>query len=122
MITSTHLQRLLTERPLVLWVEDTITKAYLERIWQPDDSLFQILVAGGNDSVGAVVHDLRDQGYDHVFRGMSRRRNLRLSGRPGTSWRTTCWTGRHWADVARTCGSPDRWSRSNSVPGSRLEP
>ena len=67
MITSTHLQRLLTERPLVLWVEDTITKAYLERIWQPDDSLFQILVAGGNDSVGAVVHDLRDQGYDHVF-------------------------------------------------------
>ncbi|MCX7046769.1 MAG: hypothetical protein NTX50_14945 [Candidatus Sumerlaeota bacterium] len=67
MTNGTHLQMLLTRRPIVLWVEDIVTKTYLERIWQPEETLFNICVAGGNDTVDAVVHDLRDQGYGYVF-------------------------------------------------------
>lgn len=67
MIVTTHLRQLLTERPIVLWVEDAVTRVYVESVWQDDDSLFQILVAGGSASVSAVVHDLRGQGYGHVF-------------------------------------------------------
>lgn len=67
MITSTHLAPLLMSRPIVLWVEDRLTKEYLTEVWQEDDTLIQILVAGGNDSVTGVVHDLRGQGYLHVY-------------------------------------------------------
>jgi hypothetical protein len=62
-----HLTALLAARPIVLWVEDAITKAYLERIWQPDDILFNILIGGGASSIRAVVHDLRADGYRYVF-------------------------------------------------------
>ncbi|MFZ4856802.1 MAG: hypothetical protein ACOYL3_10435 [Desulfuromonadaceae bacterium] len=67
MTISTHLAPLLTSRPIVLWVEDRLTKEYLSEVWQADDALIQILVAGGNDAVTGVVHDLRGQGYHHVF-------------------------------------------------------
>jgi hypothetical protein len=65
--TSTHLDPLLQARPIVLWVEDRFTREYLSTVWQPEDQLFQILIAGGNETVAGVVHDQREQGYRHVF-------------------------------------------------------
>lgn len=67
MTTYTNLHALLSARPVALWVEDMLTKEYLQRIWQPDDIFFQILVAGTNDSVTAVVRDLQENGYGNVF-------------------------------------------------------
>ncbi len=67
MPTTTSMEPLLSSRRIVLWVEDMTTKEYLLKIWQPEDSLFQILIAGSNESVKAVVHDNIKSGYDHVF-------------------------------------------------------
>lgn len=67
MPVPTHLDSLLSVRPVVLWVEDMLTKEYLQRIWQPEDQLFQILIAGGLENVSAVVHDLQGKGYGNVF-------------------------------------------------------
>ena len=50
-----------------MWVEDNVTKEYLQRIWQPDDQLFLIAVAEGVESVRATVHNLRTNGYSNVF-------------------------------------------------------
>ncbi|MCP4353517.1 MAG: hypothetical protein GY795_49335 [Desulfobacterales bacterium] len=44
MTTYTNLHALLSARPVTLWVEDMLTKEYLQRIWQPDDIFFQILI------------------------------------------------------------------------------
>lgn len=62
-----HLEPLLSGRPIVLWVEDRLTREYLQRIWQPDDQWFQILIAGSRESVISVVHDLQGSGHGHVF-------------------------------------------------------
>ncbi len=67
MPVTTHLDSILSVRPAVLWVEDRLTKEYLQRIWQPEDQLFQILIAGSAENVIAVVHDLQGNGYGHVF-------------------------------------------------------
>lgn len=67
MITTSHLSTLLAARKVVLWVEDTLTKEYLLHLWQPEDIHFNILVGGGNRAIRAVVHDLREDGYGHVF-------------------------------------------------------
>ena len=68
MKVPSDLDALLIARPIVLWVEDWLTKEYLARIWQPQDALFQILVAGGHDSVRAVVRNLRmHEEYKRIF-------------------------------------------------------
>jgi hypothetical protein len=67
MTISTHIAPLLMSRPIVLWVEDKLTKEYLSEVWQAENALIHILVAGGNDAVTGVVHDLQGQGYHHVF-------------------------------------------------------
>lgn len=67
MKVPSDLDGLLVARPIVLWVEDWLTKEYLARIWQPQDALFQILVAGGHDSVRAIVRHLRIHDYNRVF-------------------------------------------------------
>ena len=64
---STELESLLLTAPVILLVEDVLTKEYLIRIWQPDDKYFNILVAYGRESVRAVTHDLRTAGFRNVF-------------------------------------------------------
>ncbi|HRX66613.1 DUF4435 domain-containing protein, partial [Mesotoga sp.] len=64
---STELESLLLTAPVILLVEDVLTKEYLIRIWQPDDKYFSILVAYGRESVRAVTHDLRTAGFKNVF-------------------------------------------------------
>jgi len=72
MTLATHLSTALASRKVVLWVEDTLTREYLLRLWQPEDINFNILVGGGNNIIKAVVHDLRLEGHDNVF-GLSDR-------------------------------------------------
>ncbi len=67
MTTVSQLDALLSVRPAVLWVEDRLTKEYLQRIWQPDDQLFHFLIAGNHANVTAVVSHLREEGHEHVF-------------------------------------------------------
>lgn len=52
---STELESLLLTAPVILLVEDVLTKEYLIRIWQPDDKYFSILVAYGRESVRALL-------------------------------------------------------------------
>ncbi len=66
-VVATHLDTLLSVRPIVLWVEDKLTREYLQRVWQPEDQFFQILIAGTIENVMAVVRDLQENGYRHVF-------------------------------------------------------
>jgi len=67
MPVPSHLQPILSFRRIVLWVEDWITKEYLDRIWSPDDKFFNILVGGGKETIRGTVHDLREQDNSHVF-------------------------------------------------------
>ncbi len=67
MTLSSHLAPLLSQWPVIVWVEDRLTRAYLQDIWQADNPLIQILVAGGNETVAGVVHDLRGLGHANVF-------------------------------------------------------
>ncbi|WP_337174817.1 hypothetical protein [Paludisphaera sp.] len=51
--------------PLVLWVEDELTRSYLATLW--DDVRIQYLVAGGNEGVRVMVDSARSNQYLNVF-------------------------------------------------------
>ncbi|MHB8417083.1 MAG: hypothetical protein ACYDCL_03340 [Myxococcales bacterium] len=51
-------------KPLILWVEDELTKLYLDALWQDPDVGF--LIAGGWENIRAVVHGSRREAR-HVF-------------------------------------------------------
>lgn len=48
-----------------LWVEDSLTKTWLDQVWQDTD--IKMLVAGGNDAVFGAVKDAREAGHTNVF-------------------------------------------------------
>ena len=48
-----------------LWVEDCLTRAYLDALW--NDSAVKFLIGGGRDGVGAILKDAEDAGYTNVF-------------------------------------------------------
>ena len=48
-----------------LWVEDALTRAYLDGLW--NDSAVKFLIGGGRDGVGAILKDAEDTGYTNVF-------------------------------------------------------
>ncbi len=52
--------------PIVLWVEDELSRDYLSHLWQ-NDPLVKFCIAGGNENIPAVVNDARVHGYRHVF-------------------------------------------------------
>lgn len=52
--------------PIILWVEDYTTRAYLQAVWHNDPKI-HMLDAGGWPNVAAVVNDARRQGVTHVF-------------------------------------------------------
>jgi hypothetical protein len=62
---SSELESLYKNRPVLLWVEDTLTRAWLRQLWQDAD--IGVLVAGGNDAVFAAVKDAREGGHANVF-------------------------------------------------------
>lgn len=47
-----------------LWVEDSLTREYLDECWQDAD--IQIHIGGGNQTIRAVAHDAANQGWRHV--------------------------------------------------------
>ena len=52
--------------PIVLWVEDEITRDYLSEVWQ-GNPLVKFCIAGGSENIKGVVHDARSSGFVHVF-------------------------------------------------------
>jgi len=48
-----------------LWVEDVLTRAYLDALW--NDPAVKFLIGGGRDGVGAILKDAEDAGYTNVF-------------------------------------------------------
>jgi hypothetical protein len=64
MNVASHLAAIYTA-PLVLWVEDPLTRDYLDAIWTDPDIRF--LIAGGNESIPTVVEGARSDGHAHVF-------------------------------------------------------
>lgn len=61
----TDLSASYSRTPIIVWVEDELTKHYLTEIWNDNDIGF--LVAGSNEAVHAVVRDARDAELIHVF-------------------------------------------------------
>ena len=48
-----------------LWVEDVLTRAYLDALW--NDQAVKFLIGGGRDGVGAILKDAEDAEYTYVF-------------------------------------------------------
>jgi hypothetical protein len=67
MVRVSHQGPEATQGRIILWVEDTLTKEYLLKIWGNDSRIFNIRVAPGRDSIKAVVHDLWKDGVTNVF-------------------------------------------------------
>ncbi len=63
------LSPILEKTPIVLVVEDRLTKEYLYSVWKPEQKPFTIIAAGGHQVVKGLVTDLRkhDPGNDRVF-------------------------------------------------------
>jgi hypothetical protein len=48
-----------------LWVEDELTRAYLDAVWNTPAVAY--LIGGGNEGVQAIVNDAEKAGYPNVF-------------------------------------------------------
>ena len=66
--------------PINLWVEDQLTRAYLDAVW--NSSYIGFLIGGGNEGVQAIVNDAEKAGYPNVFAVIDR--DFRQSNR--SSW------------------------------------
>ena len=51
--------------PINLWVEDEVTRAYLDALW--GSPLVRFLIGGGNEGVLAIVNDAEKADYPNVF-------------------------------------------------------
>lgn len=60
-----ELSSLYKNKPIVLWVEDDLTRTWLHQLWLDAD--IALLVAAGNDAVHAAAHDARRAGHHNVF-------------------------------------------------------
>ena len=67
MTVTTTLAPSLTAGKINLWVEDSLTKEYLSRCWQPEDVFFRFSVGGSSTTVQGAVHDLRENGVKTAF-------------------------------------------------------
>jgi hypothetical protein len=60
-----ELESVYKNKPIILWVEDLLTRTWLHQVWEDDD--IGLLVAGGNDAVFGAVKDAREAGHTNVF-------------------------------------------------------
>jgi len=51
--------------PVNLWVEDSISRHYLQELWR--DSAVRSLIGGGKEGVLALIRDAEENGYETVF-------------------------------------------------------
>jgi len=70
-----------------LWVEDTLTRDYLRKVWQ-DDPAIVFYVGGGNEGVSAVLKEAELAGLNNVFAFIDR--DFGVTNRP------------QWANPAKT--------------------
>jgi hypothetical protein len=66
--------------PINLWVEDELTRGYLDAVW--NSPVVAYLIGGGNEGVQAVVNDAEKAGYLNVFAVIDR--DFRQTNKP--SW------------------------------------
>ncbi|MGP0063676.1 MAG: hypothetical protein ACLQGP_08785 [Isosphaeraceae bacterium] len=76
--------------PINLWVEDQLTRAYLDAVWNSPDVGF--LIGGGNEGVLGIVNDAEKAGYPNVFAVIDR--DFRQSNR--SSWMDPAKTSRRF--------------------------
>ncbi|MCB9740039.1 MAG: hypothetical protein H6747_12305 [Deltaproteobacteria bacterium] len=62
---SSELSALYKNRPVILWVEDELTRIVLRALWQDPD--IGLLIAGGSQAVRSTVNDARRAGHENVF-------------------------------------------------------
>ncbi len=67
--------------PINLWVEDQLTRAYLDAVW--NSPYVGFLIGGGNEGVQAIVNDAEKAGYPNVFAVIDR--DFRQTNRSGWS-------------------------------------
>ncbi len=72
--------------PINVWVEDEVTRAYLDALWNNPTVAF--LIGGGNEGVRAIVNDAEKAGFLSVFALIDR--DFRPSNRP------------HWLSPSKT--------------------
>jgi hypothetical protein len=65
MTAVAHLNALYSVAPIVLWVEDAVTRDYLTKVWG-DPSEIAFLIAGGNEAVSPAV-ETAGRDIPHVF-------------------------------------------------------
>ena len=83
--TTINLSPSVTQGRITLWVEDALTKAYLSTAWAPEDTLFDISMAGSHHTVIGLVHDARLKGIASTFGLVDR--DFRSTNRP--NWANT---------------------------------
>lgn len=66
MTSVSHLNALYSAAPIVLWVEDAVTRDYLKKGWG-DPSEIEFLVAGGNEAIPPTVQAAVREGITHVY-------------------------------------------------------
>lgn len=66
MTEPTHFAALYNAAPIILWVEDLLTAAYLGALWQNDPRI-KMYIGGGHENLAAVVEYARRSGRNHVF-------------------------------------------------------
>jgi hypothetical protein len=64
--------------PINLWVEDEVTRAYLDAVWNNPSVRF--LIGGGSDGVQAIVKDAEQAGLPNVFAVIDR--DFRQTNKP----------------------------------------
>jgi hypothetical protein len=64
-IQSADMVGLYSGHAIKLWVEDMMTRAYLQDCW--NDPQIGFLIAGSNEGVVSVVNHAREDGITHVF-------------------------------------------------------
>ncbi|MDY3560911.1 DUF4435 domain-containing protein [Gemmata sp. JC673] len=66
MTAVAHLSSFYSAAPIVLWVEDVVTRDYLTKVWG-DPAEIAFFIAGGNTAVRPAVETARREGIGHVF-------------------------------------------------------
>jgi hypothetical protein len=66
MTTAAHLGAMFAAAPIVVWVEDSLTRDYLSKAWN-DDLDIVFFLAGNSAAVRPIVETARGEGINHVF-------------------------------------------------------
>ena len=84
MTAATQLGSMFNVAPIIVWVEDSLTRDYLSKVWN-DDPEIAFFLAGNSTAVRPVVEAARFENLNHVFGIVDRvgkhRQKISVSGR-----------------------------------------